>query len=201
MFTMFTLAMRSVRQRPGRFAATLLSAFLGATIIMTFNSMHDTAGAKGVDSDSSATLSTAAGVVGGYGSLLVFFAVGSAVYGVETIGFVGVALAFGLVLFALAYAVGPITGCHVNPAVTLGALLAKRGAVIATSLRSRPAEEKAAICASVVEHVWPLVAEGSVRSLVHERVPLAEAPRAHELMESGSHSGKILLTVAAWAGG
>lgn len=57
---------------------------------------------------------------------LVFFAVGSAVYGIETIGFVGVALAFGLVLLALAYAVGPISGCHVNPAVTLGALLARR---------------------------------------------------------------------------
>lgn len=77
MFTMLTLAMRSVRQRPGRFAATLLSAFLGAAIIMTFNSMHDTAGAPGVDSVSANTLSTAAGVVGGYGTLLVFFAVAS----------------------------------------------------------------------------------------------------------------------------
>ncbi|MEV0218544.1 ABC transporter permease [Streptomyces sp. NPDC050704] len=74
---MFALAMRSIRQRPGRFAATLLSAFLGAAIIMTFNSMHDTAGAAGVDSVSAETLSTAAGVVGGYGSLLVFFAVAS----------------------------------------------------------------------------------------------------------------------------
>ncbi|MFJ8938040.1 FtsX-like permease family protein [Streptomyces sp. NPDC102365] len=74
---MLTLATRSVRQRPGRFTATLLSAFLGAAIIMTFNSMHDTAGAPGVDSVSSETLSTAAGVVGGYGTLLVFFAVAS----------------------------------------------------------------------------------------------------------------------------
>lgn len=59
---------------------------------------------------------------------LVFFAVGAAVYGIEPdgIGYVGVALAFGLVLFALAYALGPISGCHVNPAVTLGALLAGR---------------------------------------------------------------------------
>ena len=55
-------------------------------------------------------------------------------------------------------------------------------------------EEKSAICASVVEHVWPLVAEGKVRAVVHEQVPLEEAGRAHELMESGSHSGKIVLT-------
>jgi NADPH:quinone reductase-like Zn-dependent oxidoreductase len=78
----------------------------------------------------------------------------------------------------------------------LGKLLAKRGAVIATSLRARPTEEKAAICAAVVEHVWPLIGEGRVRSLVHEKIPFHEAARAHELMESGSHSGKILLTVA-----
>jgi putative ABC transport system permease protein len=74
---MFVLAMRSIRQRPGRFLATLLSAFLGAAIIMTFNSMHDTAGQPGVDPVSSETLATAAGVVGGYGTLLVFFAIAS----------------------------------------------------------------------------------------------------------------------------
>ncbi|MER6621655.1 ABC transporter permease [Streptomyces sp. NPDC000931] len=74
---MLVLALRSIRQRPGRFLATLLSAFLGAVIIMTFNSMHDTAGQPGVDAVSSDTLGTAAGVVGGYGTLLVFFAVAS----------------------------------------------------------------------------------------------------------------------------
>ncbi|OSP42354.1 MULTISPECIES: ABC transporter permease [unclassified Streptomyces] len=74
---MLVLALRSIRQRPGRFLATLLSAFLGAAIIMTFNSMHDTAGQPGVDAVSSDTLGTAAGVVGGYGTLLVFFAVAS----------------------------------------------------------------------------------------------------------------------------
>ncbi|GAA3534461.1 ABC transporter permease [Streptomyces osmaniensis] len=71
------LSLRSIRHRPGRFLATLLSAFLGAAIIMTFNSMHDTAARDGVDSTSAETLSTAAGVVGGYGTLLVFFAVAS----------------------------------------------------------------------------------------------------------------------------
>ena len=76
----------------------------------------------------------------------------------------------------------------------LGALLRKRGAVIATTLRARPSEEKSAICAAVVEHVWPLVGEGRLRAVVHEQVPLEEVARAHELMESGSHSGKILIT-------
>jgi putative PIG3 family NAD(P)H quinone oxidoreductase len=74
-------------------------------------------------------------------------------------------------------------------------LLRKRGAVIATNLRGRPVEEKSAICASVVEHVWPLVAEGLVQPIVNGTFPLAEAAAAHALMESGEHTGKILLTV------
>ncbi|WP_205471776.1 NAD(P)H-quinone oxidoreductase [Nocardioides sp. SYSU D00038] len=76
----------------------------------------------------------------------------------------------------------------------LGALLRKRGAVIATSLRARPVEGKAAICAALVEHVWPLVAEGRVRPVVHTTLPLDEVVAAHTLMESGDHTGKILLT-------
>jgi putative PIG3 family NAD(P)H quinone oxidoreductase len=74
-------------------------------------------------------------------------------------------------------------------------LLRKRGAVIATALRSRSVAEKSAICASVVEHVWPLVGAGLVRPVVHGTMPLEEVAAAHALMESGEHSGKILLTV------
>jgi len=77
----------------------------------------------------------------------------------------------------------------------IGALLRKRGAVIATSLRSRPAEEKATICSALVELVWPLVAEGLVRPVVHGTMPLEDVVAAHELMESGEHTGKIVLTV------
>jgi len=72
--------------------------------------------------------------------VLVFFAVGSAVFGLDDIGPVGVALAFGLVLLALAYAIGPTSGCHVNPAVTLGVLLnrgisaAEAGAYVAAQV-------------------------------------------------------------------
>ncbi len=78
--------------------------------------------------------------------------------------------------------------------LNLGALLGKRGAVIATSLRARPAEQKAAVCRGVVEHVWPLVAGGSVRTFVHETFPLDDVARAHEVMEQGSHTGKLVLT-------
>ena len=76
----------------------------------------------------------------------------------------------------------------------LGVLMRKRGAVISTSLRARPVAEKAAICASVVEHVWPLVADGSVRTLVHTTLPLEEAAEAHRIMEASDHIGKIVLT-------
>lgn len=77
----------------------------------------------------------------------------------------------------------------------LGTLLRKRAAVLATTLRARPAGEKASIVASVREHVWPLLADGAVRPVIHERVPLADAAAAHRLVESSAHVGKVLLTV------
>ncbi len=79
----------------------------------------------------------------------------------------------------------------------IATLLRKRGAVIATALRSRPVEGKSAICASVVEHVWPLVADGRVRPIVHTAFPLEEAAAAHAAMEAGENIGKILLTTGA----
>ena len=58
--------------------------------------------------------------------VLVFVGVGSAVLGGPHIGIVGVSFAFGLSLLAMAYTIGPISGCHINPAVTLGVLLARK---------------------------------------------------------------------------
>jgi putative PIG3 family NAD(P)H quinone oxidoreductase len=75
----------------------------------------------------------------------------------------------------------------------MGMLLAKRGAVIATTLRARPSTEKAAIIAAVREHVWPLIESGDVRPVIHSRRPLADAAAAHREMEASSHIGKMLL--------
>nr|MDT0665858.1 ABC transporter permease [Micromonospora sp. DSM 115978] len=65
--TMISLALRSLRFRTGTFAAALLSVFLGATILMAFASMLDTAGGAGVDATTEETLVTMASVVGGWG--------------------------------------------------------------------------------------------------------------------------------------
>ena len=76
----------------------------------------------------------------------------------------------------------------------MGMLLAKRAAVIATSLRARPATEKAVIVAAVREHVWPLIESGAVKPVIHSRHPLEHAAEAHREMEASGHIGKILLT-------
>lgn len=75
----------------------------------------------------------------------------------------------------------------------LGALLVKRASVFATSLRARPAAEKAAIVAAVREHVWPAVEAGEVRPVVDRVLPLDDAAQAHRVMESSTHIGKIVL--------
>ncbi|WP_372408590.1 NAD(P)H-quinone oxidoreductase [Streptomyces luteireticuli] len=79
----------------------------------------------------------------------------------------------------------------------LGKLLSKRAAVMATTLRSRPLAEKAAIVAAVREHVWPLVSGGRVRPVVDRRMPLRDAAAAHRILEESAHVGKVLLTTGA----
>ncbi|MYS18776.1 putative NAD(P)H quinone oxidoreductase, PIG3 family [Streptomyces sp. DvalAA-14] len=83
----------------------------------------------------------------------------------------------------------------VKAELDLGRLMAKRAAVIATGLRTRPLDEKAAIIAAVREHVWPLIEAGVVRPVVDRVFPLDEAAQAHRLMESSGHVGKVLLAV------
>jgi putative PIG3 family NAD(P)H quinone oxidoreductase len=79
--------------------------------------------------------------------------------------------------------------------LNLGALLAKRAAVYATTLRARPLEEKAEIVDAVRENVWPLIESGSVRPVIDRTIPMADAGQAHRILESSGHVGKILLGV------
>ncbi|WP_018547712.1 NAD(P)H-quinone oxidoreductase [Streptomyces sp. LaPpAH-108] len=81
----------------------------------------------------------------------------------------------------------------VKAELNIGALLMKRGAISATSLRARPLSEKAAIVAAVREHVWPLFASGVVRPVVDRELPLADAAEAHRVVEGSGHIGKVLL--------
>lgn len=67
-------------------------------------------------------------------AILVFFAVGTAIFADANAGVVGIALGFGVTLLALVYAIGAVSGCHVNPAVTLGMVLAGRMKPIAGAL-------------------------------------------------------------------
>jgi len=80
----------------------------------------------------------------------------------------------------------------------LATLLSKRATVTATGLRGRPVtgeSSKAAVVAAVVANVWPMVADGRVRPIVHTELPVTEAPRAHELLDSADVVGKIVLRV------
>jgi putative PIG3 family NAD(P)H quinone oxidoreductase len=76
----------------------------------------------------------------------------------------------------------------------LGRLLSRRAKVLASALRTRSAADKGRILADVREHVWPLVAAKKVRPVVYETLPLTEVQRAHRILESSSHIGKVLLT-------
>jgi putative PIG3 family NAD(P)H quinone oxidoreductase len=79
--------------------------------------------------------------------------------------------------------------------LNIGQLLGTRGAVLATSLRARPAAEKATIVAAVREHVLPLIEKGALRIVVDRVVPMPDAADAHRAMEESGHVGKILLEV------
>ena len=75
----------------------------------------------------------------------------------------------------------------------LNLLLVKRGTVTATSLRGRPAAQKAAICAQVRDRVWPMLADGRIRPLPETRFPIADVAEAHRRLASGENTGKVLL--------
>ena len=75
-----------------------------------------------------------------------------------------------------------------------GLVLRRRITITGSTLRPRPVEFKAAIAKALREQVWPLLSSGKVRPIIHSVFPAADAAKAHELMESNQHTGKIILT-------
>jgi putative PIG3 family NAD(P)H quinone oxidoreductase len=74
-----------------------------------------------------------------------------------------------------------------------GLLMAKRGTIMSTTLRARPAEQKASIVAAVADSVWPLIDTGALRPVIYQELPMARADEAHRLMTASTHTGKIVL--------
>ncbi|MEA3151405.1 MAG: NADPH:quinone reductase [Gammaproteobacteria bacterium] len=77
----------------------------------------------------------------------------------------------------------------------LNHIVTKRLTLTGSTLRSRTVAEKGAVAEAVRKNVWPLLAQGRVRPIIHASFPMADASAAHELMESSSHIGKIILTM------
>ena len=83
----------------------------------------------------------------------------------------------------------------VKAEINLNELMRKRRTVMGTTLRARPLHQKAQIVRLVTEDLWPLVEAGTIAPIVYDTVPLAEAGRAHTLLEDGSSIGKVILKV------
>ena len=75
-----------------------------------------------------------------------------------------------------------------------GLVLRRRLTITGSTLRARPVAFKGAIARALREHVWPLLASGAVRPVIHSTFVAADAAQAHALMESSQHIGKIVLT-------
>jgi putative PIG3 family NAD(P)H quinone oxidoreductase len=73
-------------------------------------------------------------------------------------------------------------------------IMQKRATITGSTLRPRPADEKARLAAEVERVVWPWIAAGMVKPLVDATFPLAEAAKAHAHLEAGAHVGKVVLT-------
>ncbi|MBV8787737.1 MAG: NAD(P)H-quinone oxidoreductase [Mycobacterium sp.] len=84
--------------------------------------------------------------------------------------------------------------------LNIGKLLAKRAHVIGTTLRGRPTSgphSKSEIVAAVTDAVWPMIADGRVRPIIGERIPIQRAGAAHQKLADGEVHGKIVLTLKA----
>lgn len=74
-------------------------------------------------------------------------------------------------------------------------VMLKRLTLTGSTLRPQPVEAKARMARALRKTIWPLIEDGRIAPVIHATFPLAEAAKAHAMMESSSHIGKIILTV------
>ncbi|MGZ8158460.1 MAG: NAD(P)H-quinone oxidoreductase [Methylobacter sp.] len=92
-------------------------------------------------------------------------------------------------LVQIAIQMGPKAEINLLP------VMLKRLTITGSTLRARDDDFKAAIAAKLLEKVWPLLASGQIKPVIHSTFALTDAAKAHQLMESSQHIGKIILTV------
>ena len=85
----------------------------------------------------------------------------------------------------------------VKSAFNAGLVLRRRLTITGSTLRPRPVAFKGAIARALREHVWPLIAAGTVRPVIYRTFAAADAAQDHALMESNPHTGKIVLTLSS----
>jgi NADPH2:quinone reductase len=78
--------------------------------------------------------------------------------------------------------------------VDLSLVMRKRLHITGSMLRSRDIAFKAAIAKNLEKHIWPLLASGKIKPIIYKAFPAEKAAKAHILMESGEHNGKIVLS-------
>ncbi len=84
----------------------------------------------------------------------------------------------------------------VKAEINAGLVLRRRLTITGSTLRPRPVAFKAAIAASLRAQIWPLLAQGRIKPVIHQVFPASQAAQAHALMESNQHIGKLVLS---WA--
>ena len=89
--------------------------------------------------------------------------------------------------------IAQLGGSHAN--VDTAQVMRRRLTITGSTLRPRPVAFKGAIARALREHAWPLLEKGAIKPIVHATFPLAEASKAHAMMEGGENIGKIILTM------
>lgn len=166
--------------------AIQMARAVGARVIATSRGPAKTAAAKALGADLSlnALVEDMAAAIADFGGADVVLDMVGADYAALNLS--------ALKPFGRWVVIATLSGSQIE--VNLAQLMMKRIVLTGSTLRARPADEKARLITAVEATVWPWVASGAVRPPVEATFPLAQAAQAHRHLEDGAHIGKIVLT-------